>query len=59
MLKKPNFILALVYIIILCMFIAKISISTSPLKISFDRPILGLIICTSSIVSLVLMTLKK
>jgi len=57
--KTTNFIIALIYVTVLCSFIAKISISISPLKISFDRPILGLIIWAISTVSLVFMTLKK
>lgn len=57
--KKSIFIITLVYLTIICLFVAKVSVSTSPLKVSFGRPILGLIIWTILIVSLSKMTLKK
>ena len=59
MTTKSNFIIALIYLTIICSFIAKASISLNPFKIYFEKPILGFIIWIISVTSLVLMTQKK
>lgn len=54
--RKTNFTVALIYVTILALLVSKISIGPGALGISFENPILAILLWVISVVSLILIT---